>query len=404
MTVAAHAVCFASVRRGLYFSIGVWLVALTALRLTVAAPNVCPPVTGADALLAARAGAAWIENNQHADGSYVYEYNVETGEDIPGYNVVRHAGVTMSLYQFAAEGDLSVMPAADRGLEWMQDNLYEHDDWVALQDPADGSVRLGSSALMLASLVHRRLATEETQYDDTMRQLARGLLVLQLEDGAFLNRWNTSVLEPVAGERSLYATGEAFWTLTLMHRLFPGEGWDEAAWKTADYLALYRDDYEEMDFPPWADQWASYGLGEMADWGLEDHHIDYARSLAGRFGLLVRAESQRDFGDWSRRLHGPTARAAGMGTWVEGMQALHHLATVDSRMADMEAKLAERIECAAGMLVERQWTMDQAAEAPHPVRAAGGWFDEGITRMDDQQHALSGLLYAAPIIEARKRE
>ena len=377
---------------------------MTALRLTVAAPNVCPAVTGEQALLAARAGAAWIENNQFEDGGYVYEHNVEAGEDIPGYNVVRHAGVTMSLYQLAAAGDLSVMPAADRGLEWMLNSLYEHDDWVALEDPADGSVRLGSSALMLAALVHRRLATDDGQYDELVRQLARGLLVLQLGDGAFLNRWDRSALQPVTGERSKYATGEAFWTLALMHRLFPGEGWDEPAWRTADYLALSRDDYEQQEYPPWADQWASYGLGEMADWGLKDHHIEYARSLAGRFGLLVRAESQRDFGEWSKRLHGPTARAAGMGTWVEGMQALHHLATVDPRMADLREDLGERIECAAGMLVERQWTEEEAADAPVPVRAEGGWFDEGVTRMDDQQHALSGLLYAAPIIDQRKAE
>jgi hypothetical protein len=56
------------------------------------------------------------------------------------------------------------------------------------------------------------------------------------------------------------------------------------------------------------------------------------------------------------------------------------------------------------MLVERQWSAEDAAEAPVPIRAEGGWFDEGITRMDDQQHALSGLLYAAPIIDQRNDE
>ncbi|HMO97006.1 MAG TPA: hypothetical protein PKD27_12880, partial [Tepidiformaceae bacterium] len=96
--------------------------------------------------------------------------------------------------------------------------------------------------------------------------------------------------------------------------------------------------------------------------------------------------------------------AAGMGTWVEGMQALHHLATVDPRLADIEERLAERIGCAAGMLVERQWTPQQAASAPVPVRAEGAWFDEGLTHMDDQQHALSGLLYAALIIDSTRPE
>ena len=31
----------------------------------------------------------------------------------------------------------------------------------------------------------------------------------------------------------------------------------------------------------------------------------------------------------------------------------------------------------------------------------GAWLSSGLTRMDDQQHALSGLLYASDAIEGR---
>ena len=41
---------------------------------------------------------------QQPDGRYLYEYDRATDEARPGYNIVRHAGVTMSLYQLAAVG------------------------------------------------------------------------------------------------------------------------------------------------------------------------------------------------------------------------------------------------------------------------------------------------------------
>ncbi len=41
---------------------------------------------------------------QGDDGRYVYEYDRDTDRIAPGYNIVRHAGVTMSLYQLARAG------------------------------------------------------------------------------------------------------------------------------------------------------------------------------------------------------------------------------------------------------------------------------------------------------------
>jgi hypothetical protein len=392
------------VRRPLLLTVAVWLVAAALLRGTFMAPQFCPAIDPEGALAAARLAATWIENNQRADGTYVYEYRLEDNADLGGYNVVRHAGVTMSLFQLAAGGDLSVLPAADRGLGWMNRNLYRNNGWVALQNPADGGVQLGSSALMLAGVMQRRFATGDTQYDELARSLARGLLALQLPDGAFLNRWNPAANEPIPGERSKYATGEAFWALTLMHRAFPAEGWDRPARLTADYLALYRDDVEQQKYPPWADQWAAYGLGEMATWPLEEHQVEYARRLAERFGLLVRVESQRRDNRLSKLIHGRQARAAGMGTWVEGLASLHRVAIVDPRLADLEGKIAERVACAAGMLADRQYAAPEAAKFEDPAHVEGAWFTEGITRMDDQQHALSGLLYSAPIIQGVKPE
>jgi hypothetical protein len=386
------------------FTLSVWAVGATMVRATLLMPHHCPPVDPQLAVAGARDAALWIEAAQSPDGTYVYEYDRGANVEPGGYNYVRHAGVTMSLYQLASSGDRSVLPTADAGMAFMLDNLYDHGDWAMFQDPDSDGIQLGASALMLAGLMQRRLATNDPIYDGISRDIARGMLALQLPDGAFLNRWDVRADAPAAGERSKYATGEAFWALTLMHRVFPGEGWDAAAIKTADYLALSRDDYEQQKFPPWADQWAAYGLGEMASWPPSDQQITYARSLAERFGFLVRVESQRRPNWFSKMLHGRQARAAGMGTWVEGLGSLYRLASVDPRMADMKDKLGERVVCGAGMLAERQVSPEEAARTGNAERNAGAWFTNDITRMDDQQHALSGLLYAAPILAAREPE
>lgn len=382
-------------------TLAVWVVGAAILRTTLLMPHICPAVDSAAALTAARNSADWIEAAQYRDGTYVYEYNRDSDSEPGGYNIVRHAGVTMSLYQLAVAGDASTLPAADLGMQYMIDHLYRYDDWAAFAEPP-GNVQLGASALMLDGLMQRRLATGDSRYDQLAREVARGLLALQLPDGAFLNRWDTVTDTPFPDERSKYATGEAFWGLTLMHRFFPGEGWDAYARKTADYLSFDRDEYEQQKFPPWADQWAAYGLGEMASWPPSDENIAYARTLAERFGFLVRIESQRRDNWFSKLLHGRQARAAGMGTWVEGLTSLHRLASTDPRMADMKDKLAERIECGAGMLADRQVSPAEAASTSNPERTSGAWFTNDVTRMDDQQHALSALLYSAPIIDARR--
>jgi hypothetical protein len=284
----------------------------------------------------------------------------------------------------------------------MQANLIRGDDWAAVQDPGYGAVELGSTAIMLAGLEQRRIATGDHQFDGLMHELGRFILRMQNQDGSMTAYWDAGAGAPIAGSRSLYFTGEAFWALTMMEPAFPGEGWDAASERTAEYIATQRDEVENTSFPPWSDQWAAYGLAEMTTWTrLDDAEITYARSLAGRYGFMTRYESQRRDDEVSRLLQGPETRSAGMGTWLEALDSLWRIAKADSRMGDLQAKLAGRVGCAAGMLVDRQITADEASHDPQPQLARGAWARDDMTRMDDQQHALSGLLRARAILSVR---
>lgn len=382
---------------GLLGTLGLWAGGAVALRVVLVPPENCPAITVPQALDAATLATGWVERAQNADGTYVYEYNRDNGTISTGYNTVRHAGVTMGLYQYAAQTGLTgTMGAADLGLAWELGHLYERDDWAALQAP-DGTIELGATGLMLAGLAQRRLATNDPRYDSLMHQLANFVLKMQQPDGSFLAFWVASAGAPDPVSRSPYDTGEAFWALTLMQQAFPQEGWEAPARAAADYISDSRDAVEHQDFPPWADQWAAYGLAQMVSWPLHENNIRYARTLAERFGFLVRVESGRTDSWLSDALRAQESRGAGMGTWLEALDSLWRIANVDPRMADLKAKIGERAACAAGILAGRQ--------APAVGSAAGGrdlttgaWFRSGVTRMDDQQHTMSGLLRVGAIL------
>ncbi len=129
--------------KGLLLTLAVWAVGAAMLRVTVATPHQCPDVSLEILRSAETAASTWMTANQFEDGSYVYEYDVASDSFPGGYNEVRHAGVTMSLYQLAANGDLSVLPVADAAMERMENSLRRGEGWAIWRRGGASSVAFG---------------------------------------------------------------------------------------------------------------------------------------------------------------------------------------------------------------------------------------------------------------------
>ncbi len=368
-----------------------WTIGLGLLRVTLWAPEVCPALTSTGARVTAVAAGDWIIANQEPDGHYLYGWNRDDSTPADGYNLVRHAGVTLSLYQLAQAGEVEYLGPADRGLDWMLDRVEPAGDGLAFTD--ERRAKLGASALLAVSLAHRRQVTDDSSHDDTLLGLTRFLIGQQRADGSMLNFFDLDVQAPVPDETSVFATGEALWAMAMVHEVFPLEGYRAPALATLDYLATERDVDEDFFPQPWPDQWAAYSLAEMVEWGLEDHHIDYARGLLHRYASFIRFDAQRGT-EYGSLTHGPEPRGSGFGTWIEGLAELRTMTQVDGRMADLAAGADETLACGAARLAEQQVTAD---EDPDPL-VAGAWFYDDFTRMDDQQHAASGMLAAEPVL------
>ena len=390
-------------RRLLVPHLAVFAVGAAVLRLAVVPPEECPPFDPVAARVAVAEGAAWLERGLRPDGRFTYGYDREADELSSDYNITRHGGVLMGLYRLAATtGDREALAAADDGLRFVEANLVRRDRWVAFAEPGQ-DVRIGPSALVAAALVHRRLATGDESHDDLIRGLARFLVAQQQPDGSVLGLWSPQTGRPVPGEFAKFGTGEALWALALVHRTFPGGGWDTPARRLVRYVATRRDDVEGYlhVFP---DHWAAYGLAELGPDALGEPEISYARRLGGVLGLSSRMESQAQGDGLNRILRGEPAIGAGLGSIGEGLGQLLRLAREEPRLADSSPRSADRLSCTAARTVDRQETPEEAAAYPRAELVRGAWFSEaGYTQMDDQRHSLTSLLAAASLLEDGSR-
>jgi hypothetical protein len=287
--------------------------------------------------------------------------------------------VLLSLFQAA---DLA---GGDAGVEYALRRLERQDDWAAFGE--GDSLESGASALLVAALGQRRLDTGDARHDEVMAELGRFLLAMTNADGKVLAVWQPST--HTARGTSTFSTGETWFALNRLERLFPDAGWREPAERVGRYVMRHRDDAEDV-FPPTSDHWGAYAVDEMQHWAtpaspeLTKMTDAYAERLAGIFGVQVRFESQRTDSGVNVLLRGHQALPSGLGTLGEGLGALARYEDARGRPDDAAA-IANRMACAAGMLVARQVSSDD-------VRSDGAWFHSDVTQMDDQQHPLSTLI------------
>jgi hypothetical protein len=114
----------------------------------------------------------------------------------------------------------------------------------------------------------------------------------------------------------------------------------------------------------------------------------------GLGSIQVRYDSQRTDEGAFLLLRGHRAPAAGMGTVAEALGGWYRTAVREPRLAAYAARVRDRLACDGGVLADRTVTAAEAARYPDPVMVEGAVITSGVGRMDDQQHALSGVLAA----------
>ena len=120
--------------------------------------------------------------------------------------------------------------------------------------------------------------------------------------------------------------------------------------------------------------------------------------MGALIGVQVRFDAQRTNRFPTTLTRGPQGSAAFLGTKGEALGNLWARARQRGDDADHLAAVGERARRAAALLVQRQVSPREAAGLANPGGSEGAWFWRGVTQMDDQQHALSALLLALPVL------
>ena len=126
----------------------------------LAPPEHCPDVTTARARGESRPAAVeWFTRNQNDDGTWLYEYDAVTDATGSPYNVVRHAGAVMGLYQAATAGIPVRWRAPTAASTGSREHLVERDGWTAVSFDDGHRRRHGGAAHRRprrAAVAHRR--------------------------------------------------------------------------------------------------------------------------------------------------------------------------------------------------------------------------------------------------------
>ncbi len=217
------------------------------------------PETLQSAVLAA---AHYLARSVHDDGSFRYEIDALTDEDVPGYNWPRHAGATWFLAQVAGYAhDEKLANAAARAAYHLIDNATRAcgaDECVGDGD----QVNLGSAALALLAYVELVQSGVAPELKPRARALAKFVRSLQREDGEFMHEYDVPSQQRIDVQRPYFA-GEAALALARAYGL-TGDPRDLEAAKRALASLVER----PAAFVTWryfwtAEHWTCQALAEL---------------------------------------------------------------------------------------------------------------------------------------------
>ncbi len=201
--------------------------------------------------------ADWLIKNQTDAGDFVYELDVQTGQRIPGNNIVRQAGSLYSLgHAYAHTKNSSYRAGIERGIHYFQ-QLFESVDNFSptVRIAHQGSRKSNAVALFLLAIIEYVEADPETNQHliPTAHQLARYLLMTQTDEGSFLQ-----TMDPE--EESDYNNGESFYALIRMYRLTSHTPYLKSAEKAATYI---ENTYSQKRFNTSLFAWAMEGFAYL---------------------------------------------------------------------------------------------------------------------------------------------
>jgi hypothetical protein len=324
----------------------------------------------------------YLVQHIRSSGKWDYEYDPEDDENLPRYNILRHAGTTYSLALiFKYTRDPRYYNGTARSLNYLLSHHLHFENWgnseIAYMEERD-VVKLGGAALAVLAIVEMEQVDPLVRYERELEGLGEFIVQMQYQNGSFQCFYKTR-----ENEHSDYYPGEA---LLALARLYDHYGHQKYLDALTVGLEFYNPYYGRSytAYTPWATEAMVYAYGWNNDTAYIDQCYAMAESCRSGQNLPGRKAVEQNIGGWGSD---PAANGASR---VEGVVDSFLLA---KRLDDPEKmnRYNSTMEYACRFLINLQFDAEEAGGFPKPEKVAGGTplsHSENNIRIDYVQHAV----------------
>ncbi len=346
-------------------------------------------------------GADYLSKHIDRKSRYHYAWDAREGRQGSGYNLLRHAGTTYSIFQVYNHTHREHhYEAAVDALEYLErKRRHAHDDEARCFEVSGKKVKLGGAGLTLLALVEQANAKPEHADWDWIHCLANHIVDQTTESGYMESFYTDDGRYKWSEHRSIYYPGEALLGLVRLYDIDPDPRWQECAVRAADFLVHERWHSLGMELQVPPDAWLIQALEVLHRQVPDEAYADYAFKLGD---VLTRYQVVSDGAPEDirgGRVSPGFPHVISTGSRGEGMSAA---ARLERRVRPGETFFLGRLEANSHYALRNQYTEPILFGLRRPEQALGGFRnapDDAEIRIDGVQHNLSGLLGLLELLE-----
>lgn len=224
-------------------------------------------------------GTRFLVNSIQADGSFTYGMYPTYDNQIPDYNILRHAGTVWSLVtQYDAAAGETHKNAIESSMRYLLGEIeydYRAGGAAYVVERKSNEIKLGGNGIAICALADYMNTFQTDKYLELCEALGNGILnMMDRNTGKYYHvlyygESDRSDFSRKAEYRTVYYDGEATLALAKLYGLTGDEKWLNAAKAAVE-------NFIRRDYVQFKDHWVAYSMNEVTKYVDDARYYEFA--------------------------------------------------------------------------------------------------------------------------------
>lgn len=213
------------------------------------------------------------------DGSFIYYYDIESHDELSGYNMIRHSHSVWALIEYyKSRGVLAQhQDEVKAGIDFIVSHMIFKDDLAYVAEIDSDEIKLGALGIALVAICSYEDSYNDQSYLDIAKGLGNGIISMQKKYGGYYHVFSQYSLKLKDANRTIYYDGEGTLGLLKLYGLTKEQKYLDVAKEEMDFFI--RNHYEKQ-----ADHWQEYSAWEISKYDDDIKYLEYGiRNLSSGF-------------------------------------------------------------------------------------------------------------------------